>query len=479
LRQLDARITASRKLRFFAYSATKEMVAQCGGTHKHFLDLLVQLGFRVNPLVKWCETIEQALDFYKYIEQERTNLGYDIDGVVYKVDSIGWQQRLGAASRAPRWAIAHKFAASQAETVIEDILVQVGRTGVLTPVAILQDVHVGGVIIKRATLHNQEEIERKDVRIGDTVVVQRAGDVIPQVVRVVPAKRPVHAQIFHMPSCCPVCQRPVEKIPGQVAVRCPGRLQCPAQALEALRHFVSRDAFDIEGLGEKHLEAFYAKGLIATPVDLFTLQTRDASSLTPLKCWPGWGEQSAQNLFTAIDKRREITLDRFIYALGIPQFGQQSAKLLARHYMTADQWWQAMQNLAQEDDRVIEELTHLNGIGESMIQDLRLYMREPIQRDLVRQLLQVVHVKPAPVAAVAIQSPLIGRTIVFTGSLQHMTRPEAKARAEALGAKVASAVSRHTDFVVAGAEAGSKLKQAQAFGVKIITEEEWMEMLGT
>lgn len=476
VRQLDPKVTASRPLKFFAY-ACDDYGPFAVASHWEYLEKLKDWGFVVNPLARLCQNVEEALAYYQDLEAKRAALPYDIDGIVYKVNRIDWQNRMGSSARAPRWALAHKFPAQQAQTRVEDIRIQVGRTGTLTPVAILQPVTVGGVVVSRASLHNEDEIARKDVRVGDTVVIQRAGDVIPQVVSVVLDKRPAQSQSFVFPHQCPVCGSHAVRLPGEVARKCMGGLVCSAQAALRLRHFVSRDGFDIEGFGAKHVIAFYQEGLIRFPQDIFTLEERDRHSLTPLRAREGWGALSVQNLFKAIDARRKIALHRFIYALGIPQVGQATAKLLARHYLSYTAWKEAMIAAKDSTSEAYETLTLIDGIGPSVSADLIAFFDEPHNLEVLGALTQQVTVldeEPLQVGS----TPLSGKTVVFTGTLQHMSRVEAKVRAETLGAKVASSVSTKTDYVVVGEDAGSKAKKAQELGVTILTEEEWMEMLG-
>lgn len=474
LRQLDSSITATRPLKFFAYSCDdyKEFQKE---THWEFLEYLKQSGFTVNPLAKLCHTVEEALTYYRELEEKRAFLDYDIDGVVYKINSIDWLQRLGSASRAPRWAIAHKFPAQQAETQIESIVIQVGRTGTLTPVAQLKPVTVGGVVVSRATLHNEDEILRKDIRVGDTVVVQRAGDVIPQVVKVIVEKRPLQSEIFEFGTTCPVCGSAAIRLPGEVARKCVGGLICPAQIILRLRHFVSRDAFDIEGLGAKHIEEFYQDSLICSPVDIFTLEERDRSSLTPLRMRERWGSQSAKNLFDAIKKSKSVAFHRFIYALGIPQIGQATAKLLARHYGTCQNLKEAIQQAKVLESESYKDLRSIDGIGPRMAEDLIAFFNESHNIEIVEELLKNINILDSKSEDRA-QGPLYGKTIVFTGALVEMGRAEAKARAESLGAKVASSVSSRTDYVVVGEDAGSKAKKAIELNVKVLSETEWLEL---
>jgi DNA ligase (NAD+) len=475
LRQLDSAMTAKRPLRFFAY-AWGEAQPPVEGSYHAFLERIRELGLPVNPLVKRLSSTEQLLAYQRSIGEQRASLPYDIDGVVYKVDSIELQRRLGFVGRAPRWAIAHKFPAQQAQTVVERIAIQVGRTGALTPVAELRPVTVGGVTVSRATLHNQDYIEQKDIREGDTVVIQRAGDVIPQVVEVVPAARPEGARPFVFPETCPECGSAAVRPPGEAIRRCTGDLVCPAQLTERLRHAVSRGAFDIEGLGRKQVPQLMAAGILASLADLFRL-ARDEQRLAKLRELEGWGEKKVQNLVAAIDARRRIPLDRFIYALGIRFTGEVNARLIARHYGDYEAWRAAMTAIARGDAAAREELDAVDGVGDTLIEALSEFFAEPHNRAALDSL--VAELEIAPVAAPASSaSALAGKTIVFTGTLTRMTRAEAKSRAEALGAKVAGSVSRSTDFVVAGAEAGSKLKNAQALGVTVLDEDAWLKLAG-
>ena len=481
LRQLDAKITASRPLRFFAYT-WGEMSAMPAGTQSGVIEAFEKWGFTVNPLFRRCESVEELIAFYHEVEESRAGLGYDIDGVVYKVDRLDWQNRLGFVSRSPRWAIAHKFPAEQAMTVLERIEIQVGRTGKLTPVARLTPVTVGGVVVSNATLHNQDEIERLGVRPGDTVVVQRAGDVIPQIVRVVEDK-PRGRKKFVFPETCPECGshavREVNPKTGKMDVdrRCTGGLVCPAQAVERLRHFVSRNAFDIEGLGEKQIAAFFADGLIARPDEIFTLEARDKKSLKKLKDREGWGETSVRNLFAAIDARRKVDLDRFIFALGIRHVGETNARLLARSYGTLENFEAQMRAAASREGPAWEELMSIDGVGEVLAGSIVDFFDEKHNREVLAGL-KKAGVEAVPLPAQETGSPIAGKTVVFTGSLERMTRSEAKARAEQMGAKVAGSVSAKTDLVVHGPGAGSKLAKAQELGIETITEDEWMEMAG-
>ncbi len=480
LRQLDSTITASRPLKFFAY-AWGEISTQVSATQMQAIAQFANWGFKINPLMKRCITVEEMISVYNEIEQQRSSLDYDIDGVVYKVDRLDWQHRLGFVSRSPRWAIAHKFPAEKATTILRDIEIQVGRTGQLTPVAKLDPVTVGGVVVSNATLHNADEIARKGVRIGDTVIIQRAGDVIPQVLGFIEDKRPKDSVPYEFPTICPACGskavREINPATGRedVATRCTGGLICPAQAVERLKHFVSRNAFDIEGLGAKQIEAFYLEGRVTSPADIFTLQTQDAENLKKLKDREGWGETSVKNLFKAIDDKRTIGLDRFIFALGIRHIGETTARLLARTYGTIDNIIEAMDVANDEMSDAYQELVSIDGIGEIAATALVQFFAEPHNRQAVEALLQ--EVSPQAIEAVANDTPVAGKTVVFTGSLEKMTRNEAKARAESLGAKVAGSVSAKTDLLVAGPGAGSKLKKAESLNVEVISEDDWFALI--
>jgi DNA ligase (NAD+) len=470
LRQLDPAITARRPLKFFAY-AWGEVSAPFAKTHAEALTRFRDWGFTVNERSRLCRGIAEVLDYYRSLSEQRAELPYDIDGVVYKVNDLGLQSRLGMVSRAPRWALAHKFPAQQAQTILRDILIQVGRQGSLTPVAVLEPITVGGVVVQRATLHNEDEIARKDVRIGDTVVVQRAGDVIPQIVAVVPERRPPDATPYHFPDHCPICESLAVREEGMAARRCTGGLICPAQAVERLKHFVARDCFDIEGLGAKHIAEFWHDELVRQPADLFRLKTEQ---IAPRE---GWGEVSAAKLVAAIDERRRIPLDRFINALGIPQVGQATARLLARHYRSFDAWRRDMEAASDADSPARAGLLDVHGIGADMATDIIGFFAEPHNRTILDDLAHEVTVLDYEAPARR-PSPLSGKTIVFTGGLETMSRSEAKARAEALGANVASSVSAKTDYVVIGADAGQKAARAANLGVTTLDEAGWLELAG-
>jgi DNA ligase (NAD+) len=479
LRQLDPRITVERPLAFFAYS-WGEVSEPFASTQFGAIEAMSRFGLPTNPLTKLCRSTAEMLEQYRFIEEKRATLGYDIDGVVYKVNDLMLQQRLGFVSRSPRWAVAHKFPAERAMTIVEAIDVNVGRTGALTPIAKLKPVTVGGVVVSNATLHNEDEIARKDVRVGDTIVVQRAGDVIPQILQVVVDKRPQEVERagpYQFPEVCPICGsaalREIDEKTGEkdVVRRCTGTLICPAQAVEGLKHFVSRNAFDIEGLGEKLIELFFAEGLIRTPADIFTLKARDGQDPPPLREWEGFGETSARNLFSAIDARRTIALNRFLYALGVRHVGETNARRLARHFGD----WESLRTAARAENAV-EELSAIGGIGPVVAEAIADFFAEPRNEAALDALIKEVTVEP--IEAIAAGHPLAGQTIVFTGSLERMTRDEAKAVAERLGAKVSGSISAKTNLVVAGSGAGSKLAKARELGIETIDEKEWVKRSG-
>jgi DNA ligase (NAD+) len=480
LRQQDSAITRTRPLRFFAYS-WGDVEALPATTQKSMVEAFATWGLPTNPLMKLCINTDEMLAHYRAIEAQRSSLGYDIDGVVYKLDDLALQERLGFVSRSPRWAIAHKFSAEQATTVLEAIDIQVGRTGAMTPVARLRPVTVGGVVVSNATLHNEDEIARKDVRIGDTVVVQRAGDVIPQVVSVVLEKRSPQSQAYAFPIVCPVCgshaEREVRATGKSDAVRrCTGGLVCSAQQIERLKHFCSRNAFDIEGLGDKILEEFHAAGLVNKPQDIFSLEARDTAAGRLLSKQDGWGESSVSNLFAAINARRSVGLDRFIFALGIRHVGETTARVLARAYGYATHFLDQMVAAGQGDtSEAWAELVSHDGIGDTVAEAIVQFFAEPHNLDVVTALLQAV--TPTALEAVQTNTAVAGKTVVFTGALERFTREEAKATAERLGAKVAGSVSKKTDILVAGPGAGSKLKDAEKHGVKVLSEDQWLTMI--
>jgi DNA ligase (NAD+) len=489
LRQLDPTVTASRPLGFFAY-AWGQMSKMPAKSQSGMIKWFETCGFKTNPLTKLCRSVEVLLAFHREIEAQRSHLDYDIDGVVYKVDRLDWQERLGFVSRSPRWAIAHKFPAERAITVLKDIEIQVGRTGAFTPVGKLEPVGVGGVIVQNVTLHNEDYIkgvggngeqlrQGRDIRIGDTVIVQRAGDVIPQVVDVVLDKRPKDAKPYHFPKKCP-CPLHTDVVREETATgeegartRCTGEFACPYQKIEHLKLFVSRRAFDIEGFGEKQIEFFFAQGWVKEPADIFELPRRNKE--IKLEEQEGYGETSVRNLFAAIEQRREIALDRFIFALGIRHVGETTALALARGYGSWTAFHDASLKVAKGDEETIAEMDALDQIGETVIEAIKAYFGESHNRGIVERLTREVKIldaeKPRANSAVA------GKTVVFTGTLEKMTRDEAKASAERLGAKVSGSVSKKTDYVVAGPGAGSKLAEAKKHGVAVLTEDEWAKLI--
>ena len=472
LRQIDPQVTASRRLHFIGYH-WGELSAPLGETIWDIRARLQDWGFTINEPARLCRSLDEVLAFYQEVMAARPELAHDIDGVVYKVNRLDWQERLGFVSRAPRWAVAHKFPAEQAQTVLQAIDIQVGRTGALTPVARLEPITVGGVVVSNATLHNEDEIARKDVREGDTVIIQRAGDVIPQVVSVVKDRRPKGSKPYRFPDHCPACHSLAVREPGEAVRRCTGGLICPAQAIERLKHFVSRNAFDIEGLGAKHIVAFREDKLIATPGDIFRLKDH-AEAITSRE---GWGEKSVDNLMAAIEERRRIPLDRFVYALGIRQVGEATARLLARHYETLPALRKAMDAASDPDGAEYADLVNIEGIGPDVAAEIVGFFVETHNREGLDDLAKELDIQAVEAPATA-DSPVAGKTVVFTGTLEKMTRQEAKARAEALGAKVAGSVSKKTDYVVVGADAGSKARKAAELGVPTLTEEEWLHMAG-
>ncbi|WP_316236953.1 NAD-dependent DNA ligase LigA [Bradyrhizobium sp. SZCCHNR1015] len=492
LRQKDPTITASRPLGFFAY-AWGEMSAMPAETQSGMIKWFERCGFTTNPLTRLCHSVEELIAFHRHIEEQRAELDYDIDGVVYKVDRIDWQERLGFVSRTPRWGIAHKFPAERAMTVLKDIEIQVGRTGSFTPVGKLEPVGVGGVIVQNVTLHNEDYIkgignkgevlrEGRDIRIGDTVVIQRAGDVIPQVVDVLIDKRPKHAKEFHFPKKCP-CPLHTDVVREEIATgeegsraRCTGEFACPFQKIEHLKLFASRRAFDIDGLGEKQIQFFFDQGWVKEPADIFTLAARNAR--LKLEEVEGYGETSVRNLFNAIDARREIALERFIYALGMRHVGETTALALARGYGSWDAFHEACLKVASGDEEAIAEMDALDQIGDTVIKSVAAYFGEDHNRGIVERLTKEVKILDAEKPKR--NSPIATKTVVFTGTLEKMTRDEAKATAERLGAKVSGSVSSKTDYVVSGggSSARSKLVEAQKHGVQVLTEDEWLQLIG-
>lgn len=475
VRQLDPKITATRPLRFFGY-ALGETSAPIADTQDGIRKQLKSYGFAQAEPQAHAGSTEGILKYYNEVQKIRPDLAYDIDGVVYKVDRLDWQERLGFVSRAPRWAIAHKFPAEQAVTIVNDIRIQVGRTGALTPVADLEPVTVGGVVVSKATLHNEDEIERKDVRIGDHVMIQRAGDVIPQVLSVLTEKRDSKSRKYKFPDTCPICGSHAIREEGEVVKRCTGGLVCAAQAVERLKHFVSRNAFDIEGMGAKIIEEFYEEGLIKMPGDIFRLEEKDRKSLTPIRAREGWGEQSARNLFASIQSRRVIGLDRFIYALGIRQVGEATARKLAMTYGNLDHLIEAMTEAANQESDAYQHLTSIEDIGPSVAKDTLAFFNEEHNQAVLKDLQSLLTVEDF-IAPDTGNSPIAGKTVVFTGTLVQMTRAEAKSKAEAMGAKVAGSVSKNTDYVVAGEDAGSKLKKAKELNLNVLSEQGWIDLI--
>ena len=472
LRQLDTRITKERRLSFLVYT-WGEVSEIRWKSQVEFLEYVKELGFPVNPYNKVCHNEQELLDSFETLMENRADLPYDIDGIVYKVNDLELKKRLGFLTRTPRWAIAHKFPAEQAITRLNNIRVQVGRTGALTPVADLEPVNVGGVLVSHATLHNEDEIKRKDIRIGDMVIIQRAGDVIPQVVSVLTEKRSTKLPEFQFPTVCPECGAHAIREEDEAVRRCTGGLSCPAQAVERLKHFVSREAFNIEGLGDKVIDEFYKEGIIKTPYDIFTLEERNkpadlfsASQSLNLENREGWGKKSVSKLFDAINKSKSISLQKFIYALGIRQVGTATAYLIAKHYHTFTAFMSAM---VQQD---LQLLVSIDGIGPAMAKDIVEFFKEEHNLAVINDLLSVISIEEFE-GITNTTSEIFGKTIVFTGTLTTLTRSEAKSKALAFGAKVAGSVSTNTDYVVAGENAGSKLKKAQELGVKVITEEEF------
>ncbi len=472
LRQIDPNMTAQRPLKFFAYT-WGEASHPPADTQSESVAMMKRWGLPVNALMVKCRSVEELLAHYRKIESERAKLPYDIDGVVYKVDRLDWQERLGFVSRSPRWAIAHKFAAEKATTIVKAIEIQVGRTGKLTPVAKLEPVTVGGVVVQNATLHNEDEIERLGVRVGDTVTIQRAGDVIPQVLGVVEDK-PRGKKQYECPKTCPICGSHAVREDGEVDRRCTGGLVCPAQEVQTLIHFVSRNAFDIDGLGEKQIEFFFEKGWVRQPADIFTLEKRNGK--IKLENEEGFGATSVRNLFDAINVRRKIAFNRVLFALGIRHIGETNATRLARHYGTMEALREAALASGAGDADALAEMNNVNGIGEIVAEAVVEFFKEKKNMKALDALLAEIEIEP--MEAVAKDSAVSGKTVVFTGALEQMTRDEAKAMAERLGAKVAGSVSKKTDYVVAGPGAGSKLKEAQKHGVAVLSEDDWFKLIG-
>ena len=486
LRQLDAEITRARPLAFFAY-AWGALSAPLAETQFQAIERLKAFGFDTNPLTTLCDGPQEMIAHYRKIEEQRATLGYDIDGVVYKVNDLALQDRLGFRSTTPRWAIAHKFPAELAWTRLEDITIQVGRTGALSPVARLHPVTVGGVVVSNATLHNEDYIkgldskgarirEGKDIRVGDWVQVYRAGDVIPKIADVDLGKRPEDARAYVYPTTCPECGSDAIREEGDAVRRCTGGLICPAQAVEKLKHFVSRAAFDIDGLGAKQVEQFYADGWIAEPADIFTLKTRYGSGMQQLKNREGWGEKSADKLFQAIEDKRKIPLSRLIFALGIRHVGEAASNLIAQHYGSWTAFEAAMGHAKSGDGPAWDDLIGVDGVGQVMAQSLVSTFAQEAERASIDRLVAELSVQD--VARPDTEgSPVAGKTVVFTGTLEKMTRAEAKARAERLGAKVSGSVSAKTDILVAGPGAGSKAKKAADLGIQTLDEDGWLALI--
>ena len=474
VRQLDSNITKGRELGFFGYALgkTSEAFAQ---TQDGIRQKLAAWGIPETPY-KLFTSVEDIMKNYEIILKERANLDYEIDGIVYKVNRLDWQERLGFVSRAPRWATAHKFPAEQAVTQIKAIDIQVGRTGALTPVARLEPITVGGVVVSNATLHNEDEIERKDIRTGDYAVIQRAGDVIPQVVEIIKDKRSGSEQKFTPLTHCPECGAHAVRGEGEVVRRCTGGLTCPKQAVERLKHFVSRLAFDIDGLGDKIIQSFWEEGLIKNPADIFTLEERNKSAETPIRSREGWGELSEKNLFESIENRRTIDLNRFIYALGIRQIGEATAKRLAAVYGTIESLTDAMIQAQDEESESYKDLIAIDDIGPIAARDLIEFFAEEHNIEVLSALKTHLNILPYEQPKTS-DSPVAGKIVVFTGSLTQITRAEAKAKAESLGAKVSGSVSKKTDYVIAGEDAGSKLKKAKELGVTTLSEKEWLDLI--
>jgi DNA ligase (NAD+) len=481
IRQLNPEITQSRKLGYFVYSLGDFSEDFTFSSQENLLLKLKEFGFKVEPNSILCRDIDQIISFYHKMSDQRYQLDYDIDGLVYKVNQIDLQKRLGFIARNPRWAIAHKFPSQQAKTEITNILIQVGRTGALTPVAILSPVNIGGVLVSRATLHNQDEIIRKDIRIGDVVIIQRAGDVIPQILEVDMLKRKEDAQQFFLPSNCPVCNSSVVRSEDDVILRCSGGLACDAQMKEALKHFVSKDAFDIIGLGKKQIDHFFYEGRVRQFADIFNLEKSQQNNYPPISQKDGWGEKSAENLFFAINQRRTISLDKFIYAIGIRHIGQSNAKVIAAHFISYQNFKEKITTIINKKDNLqdnsdYQDLITIDGIGEKIVKGIIAYFCNLKNLEMLNKLEAEVKIEDYLLTKKN-NSLLTGKSIIFTGSLNKTSRMEAKNKAEELGMKVASSVSAKTDFVVAGFDAGSKLKKAEELKIKILTEEEWLNII--
>lgn len=474
LRQLDSTITAQRKLSYFVYSVS-EISNDTSKIHLEHIDLASQFGFDTNPLNDIKSDVAGIMDYYNSLLNARPNLDYDIDGIVYKVNNLDYQNNLGFIARSPRWAISHKFPAEQAKTIIENIEIQVGRTGSLTPVAHLKPVTVGGVVVARATLHNEDEIKRKNIRIGDTVIVQRAGDVIPQVVEVDLEQRPDDSQVFVFPDKCPTCGSIAVRDEGEAVTRCSGGLFCSDQLVEAIRHFVSKNAFDIDGLGNKQVDNFIKDGVITNISDIFLLEELDKGSITPLRNKPGWGKKSADKLFAAINEKRKIELHRFLYSLGIRHVGAVTAKLLASKYLSLEAILQMVDSVTSEESVAYQDLRESEGVGAVIADSIISFFKEKHNRDTINKLLEQIEVVALEDSK---QSDILGgKVFVVTGTLTGMSRVDAKEKIENNGGKVTSSISKKTDYLLAGENAGSKLEKAEKSGVKIISEEEFLGLL--
>ena len=484
LRQIDSEVTASRPLRFFGYAwgETSEPIAE---TQQEARERIESWGFKLNEPAKVLKGLDEIINYYEDIQNKRSGFDFSIDGVVYKINRIDLQERLGFISRSPRWAIAHKFSPEKGQTHIQKIVIQVGRVGSLTPIAELEPINIGGVLVSRATLHNQDEIERKDFRERDLVVVQRAGDVIPQVVSVILKDRPFDSKPFQFPSRCPDCKSATAREQHETARYCTGGLYCPSQAMERLKHFVSRNAFDIEGLGEKILEMFYKEGSIKDPSDIFKLEEKLSKSnqiinqtteLIPLEEREGWGIKSANNLFAAIRGRKKATFDRFLYALGIKYVGEATAKIISRNYLSFKNFIEAAITSMNPETESYQHLVNISGIGPKAADAIIAFFNEEHNKKVLDKLQSLVEISDYE-PTYSDRSIFSGKTVVFTGALEKMSRNEAKARAESIGANVSNAVSKKTDYVIAGKKAGNKIEKAEKLGVKTISEEEWLEIL--
>ncbi len=489
LRQLDSAITAKRNLQYFVYSlgeCSKDFI--CKSQHQ-LHHKLAEFGFCIEPNSKFCSTLGEIINHYNHICENRYDIDYDLDGMVYKVDEFDLQQRLGFVARSPRYAIAHKFPAQKGKTIIEDIILQVGRTGAITPVALLKPVNIGGVVVARATLHNQDEILRKDIRINDLVVIQRAGDVIPQILEVDLEKRNENSKIFTFPKHCQICGAEIIKTQDDVVLRCSGGISCKAQLQETLKHFVSKDAFDIVGLGKKQIENFFNENRITNFADIFLLEENEKNSLNPLKNKVGWGDKSIENLFLAIKQRKNISLSKFIYAIGIRHIGESNAKILASHFISYPKFKNFVEKYSKFTSENLRNLEHqindncddyrefcaIDGIGVKIAQAVIDYFADQRTFKMVEDVVKLLEIKDE--SSIVINSPLVNKTVIFTGTLDKMTRSEAKKMSEDRGLKVVGAISKKTDFVIAGIDAGSKLKKAKELGLKILDEDEWLKLI--